>query len=343
MDKYHLLLQKQIDQCACMEDCFKLDGFIQFIQEIDSTYNDFEEDKKLLERSIEISSKEFLEHFEKTKKMQAQMIHNEKMAGIGQLSAGIAHEINNPLGFIHSNIDTLKKYMMKVLNMQKISQQLIMDAAPNQPEEYQANCETMKEYIRTNNMDYIFHEIPDIIEETTIGISRIERIIKGLLGFSRINYESDKTDFDLNKGILDTLIIANNEIKYCAGIITDLQNIPLIKAQSGEINQVILNILINAAHAIKSKDEALEKNYITIHTYCDQKYVHCDIEDTGTGIPDNIRDRIYEPFFTTKPVGSGTGLGLSMAHDIIVNKHHGQISVESLEGNGTKFLIMLPY
>lgn len=144
---------------------------------------------------------------------------------------------------------------------------------------------------------------------------------------------------DLNKGIKDTVTIANNEIKYDALVIENLRSIPVIPAVSGEINQVLLNLVVNAVHAIKSKGI---KGLITICTYADSENVYCEISDDGEGIPEEYIGKIFEPFFTTKPVGTGTGLGLSIVHDIIVNKHKGKIDVESIRGQGTTFRFALP-
>lgn len=343
MDRYHPILQRQIKKCDFIKENLSNEKVQEFLSAISNSYFDYEEEKVLLERSIEISSKEFTERTERINKLQAQFIHNEKMAGIGQLSAGIAHEINNPLGFIQSNMDTLKKYMNKINKMNEISKKILEHSAQPSLEEFSFCCDEMKDFFKTNKMEYVFNDISEIIEETSEGIARIDKIVKSLLGFSRRSQESALVEYDLNKGILDTLTIANNEIKYCAKTIIEIQDIPIIMAYSGEINQVILNLLVNAAHAIKSKGESLEKNFIRIKTYFDNKKVWCEIEDTGIGIPEGIRERVFEPFFTTKPVGSGTGLGLSIAYDIIVNKHKGNITVESTIGVGTKFIIALPY
>lgn len=343
LDNLHPIFKRQIKKCTFIKENISNKEVVEFLEAISSTYFDYDEEKALLERSIEISSREFLEHSEKIKKLQAQFIHNEKMAGIGQLSAGIVHEINNPLGFIQSNIDTLKKYMIKMQNMHEISKKLIDDQNQITLEEYRECCVAIKEFIRINKMGFVFKDIPEIMEETTSGISRIEKIVRSLLGFSRRSQESELAEYDLNKGILDTLTIVNNEIKYHSKTIVELQDIPIIMAFSGEINQVILNLLVNAAYAIKTKGESLENNFIKIKTYSDNTNVYCEIEDTGIGIAESIRDRIFDPFFTTKPVGSGTGLGLGIAHDIIVNKHKGNILVESSIGIGTKFTIVLPF
>ncbi|MDK2807568.1 MAG: two-component system, NtrC family, sensor kinase [Clostridiales bacterium] len=224
------------------------------------------------------------------------------------------------------------------MSMQLITQMDVL------PKEAQANQkEAILKYAKEKKIEFILEDIPEIMSETQEGVQRIERIVKSLLGFSRTSQSQEWMEYDLNKGVQDTLTIANNEIKYYAKAVTRLGKVDLIRANAGEINQVILNLLVNASYAIKSKNEPLDQNCIKISTTSDTKYAYLEIEDTGSGIPDSIKERIFEPFFTTKPVGTGTGLGLSIAHDIIVNKHKGQLQVESKRGIGTKFIIMLPY
>ena len=166
----------------------------------------------------------------------------------------------------------------------------------------------------------------DIISESKDGINRIENIVKSLLGFARKASSSEFNEYDINSNIKSTITIAYNEIKYYANVEENLEEVPTIKALEGEINQVLLNMLVNAAHAIKSKGI---QGTIKIHTYCENDYVKCEISDNGAGISEENINNIFNPFFTTKPVGMGTGLGLSISHDIIVNKHSGSIEVNS--------------
>jgi signal transduction histidine kinase len=167
----------------------------------------------------------------------------------------------------------------------------------------------------------------------------MENIIKSLLGFARKASSSEYNEYDINSNIKSTITIAYNEIKYYAAVEENLEEVPIIKALEGEINQVLLNILVNAAHAIRSKGI---QGIIKIHTYQDDGFVKCEISDNGIGISEDNINNIFNPFFTTKPVGIGTGLGLSISHDIIVNKHSGSIEVKSNEGEGTTFVISLP-
>jgi two-component system NtrC family sensor kinase len=341
MEYYHTLLKKQINKNFLSKDSSNVldNDTRRLLDIINATYWEFENDKALLERSIDISSREYNESVEKTNKLQSQLILQEKMAGIGQLSAGIAHEINNPLGFVQSNMETLKKYLAKIQKLYELNKNLLVNGNFFNPEQCNKDINEIKSYFKNNKIDNIFSDLDEITNESMDGLNRIEKIIKSLLGFSRKGFEEGFSEYDLNQGIKDTLIIANNEIKYYSKVETNLETLPIIDALFGEINQVILNLIINAAYAIKAKGT---NGTIKIHTYSDDLYVYCVIADDGCGIKESYINRIFEPFFTTKPIGTGTGLGLSIAHDIIVNKHSGKIDVKSELGVGTTFKLTLP-
>lgn len=335
MDEYHKLLKRQLAKYVVDDEI--PENFKPFLDAVNSAYKEFERDKTLLERSLDISSNEYKENLEKIERLQTQIINQEKMAGIGQLSAGIAHEINNPLGFVKSNVYTLKGYKDKIKKVLQLYFD-IEDKLKNE-EAYKENFSEVVEYKKKNKIKFIFDDIDDIINESKDGICRMENIVKSLLGFARKASSSEYNEYDINSNIKSTITIAYNEIKYYAAVEENLESVPTIKALEGEINQVILNILVNAAHAIKSKGI---QGIIKIHTYFDDGFVKCEISDNGIGISEENINNIFNPFFTTKPVGVGTGLGLSISHDIIVNKHSGSIEVKSNEGEGTTFVISLP-
>lgn len=336
MDKLHRLLKRQIENHLGSSEL--PDELQAFISAVNEAYISQDKDRSLLERSIDISSREYNENMEKIRMLQSQLVQQEKMAGIGQLSAGIAHEINNPLGYTQSNLDTLKKYLDKIKDFLETLKAIEKTHQPEHSDEMRMLLESIKDARKKNKIDLISADIEDLIGESITGLSRIEKIVKSLLGFARSS-SSAFEDYDLNKGIKDTLAVANNEIKYFAKVVEELGELPYIKAAGGSINQVLLNLIVNAVHAIK---ETSHEGILTIKTFADNDFAYCLITDNGSGISKANLDHIFTPFFTTKPVGTGTGLGLSIAYDIIVNKHAGQIDIESELGKGTTFTITLP-
>lgn len=297
--------------------------------------------RKEMEMELKRSNQQLEETIDKLKETQAQLIQQEKLAGIGQLAAGIAHEINNPLGFILSNFDTLEKYFAKykeVMDFYRETKDLYLK---NEINDISLRINEAVEMERKNKIQYINEDLEELFHDTNEGIERVSEIIKGLRVFSRVDKLDDFEEYNINDGIKNTLIVARNEIKYFAQVNQDLKNVPSIQAMGGAVNQVILNILVNAVYAIKEK-ELGELGLITIRTYCDDHNIYCEIEDNGIGIDEKDKNSIFDPFFTTKPEGKGTGLGLSIAYDIIVNKHNGNIRFTSTKGIGTKFTLRLP-
>ncbi len=262
------------------------------------------------------------------KQSQVQLLQSEKLASVGQLVAGVAHEINNPVGFVMSNCDTISRYM------ERISEILKLYAAG-------APATRIAERKKELKIDFIMEDLSSLLKENREGLERIGSIVKNLRDFSRIDEKREMTETDINTCLKDSLMIANNEIKYHADVKTDFGTIDPVLCNAGEINQVFLNILVNAAQAIKEQSRS-DRGHISVRTWQDDKSVFCEIGDDGPGMPENVQKRIFEPFFTTKEVGKGTGLGLSISYDIIVNKHKGAISVDSEVGKGTRFFLMLP-
>jgi len=298
-------------------------------------------DRKETDKKLKGSYRQLEQALEQLKETQAQLIQQEKLAGIGQLAAGIAHEINNPLGFILSNFDTLEKYFMKYKAVLDKYTEIKDKYKENDIQNKEATIQEVEDLYKKNKIAFINQDLEELFQETKEGIDRVAEIVRGLRLFSRVDRLNDFEEYDLNEGIRNTLMIAKNEIKYFAKVEEDLQSIPTIQAMGGAINQVLLNILLNAVYAIKEKNtETL--GVISVKTYDQQDCVYCEIEDTGTGIDEKHLRSIFNPFFTTKPEGKGTELGLSIAYDIVVNKHHGDISVKSQKGIGTTFTICLP-
>ncbi len=258
---------------------------------------------------------------EEKQKMQAIIYQQEKMASIGQLAAGVAHEINNPIGFITSNLASLQKYIEKLLNyVESVSDGL--------------GSKELQQLYKKLKIDYISEDIYDLIGESIEGTTRLSEIVQNLKSFSRLDDEK-LVDADINECLEDTIKVIWNELKYKVKLNKKYGELSLAKCNPRQLNQVFMNLLINASHAID------EQGIITIKTFEDEKELVVVISDTGNGISQENLNRLFEPFFTTKEVGKGTGLGLSIAHEII-QKHNGTISVESELGKGTAFTIKLP-
>ena len=261
---------------------------------------------------------------------QEQLMQSEKLASIGQLAAGVAHEINNPIGYIFSNFNTLSTYIDNLFDM--LSAYENAETSIKEPD-IRASLEAMREKVE---LDFLKEDIPLLMGESKEGIVRVRKIVQDLKDFSRVHGSQDWQWANLHQGIDSTLNIVSNEVKYKADVVKQYGNIPDIECLPSQINQVVMNMLVNAAHAIGPK-----RGTITIRTENQGANVLLEISDTGGGISKENLSRIFDPFFTTKPVGQGTGLGLSLSYGII-QKHNGQIDVESEPGRGTCFRIVLP-
>ncbi len=261
---------------------------------------------------------------------QESLIQSEKMASIGQLAAGVAHEINNPIGYIFSNFGTLEKYLAELFQML---------VAYEKAETACVDKGTLNEIValkKAIELEFLKEDIPTLMSESKEGIVRVRKIVQDLKDFSHVDATTDWQYTNLNQGIDSTLNVVNSEIKYKADVIKEFGELPLVQCMSSQINQVVMNLVVNAAHAIGS-----ERGKITIRTGMDGDSAWISVSDTGAGIPKDVLPRIFDPFYTTKPVGKGTGLGLSLSYGII-QKHHGSIDVQTELGQGTTFRITLP-
>lgn len=273
--------------------------------------------------------------------MQSQLVQSEKLASIGQLAAGVAHEMNTPVGFVACNFETLESYMQKVLILLDLYDLLAQKVEASDKDQRLATLEKIKQHKQRMRFDFILKDLEGLFEDSKEGLERVTRIIQNLRDFSRVDQAGDLARYSINEGISATLTVARNEIKYRADVETDFGEVSEIFCNPGQINQVFLNILVNAAQAIESQERE-GTGHIAVRTWEADGYVVCEIEDDGPGIPTDTLRKVFDPFYTTKPAGKGTGLGLSVSYDIIVNKHKGQLLVESKEGQGTKFTIKLP-
>lgn len=260
--------------------------------------------------------------------MQGQIIQQEKMASIGQLAAGVAHEINNPMGFITSNLTSLKKYAERLDEYIAALLQSI-GACPNHP-----GTGALDQLRQKLKVDYIISDVCELVNESLDGANRVQRIVQDLKSFSRVD-QIESCQINLNELLETTINIAWNELKYIATLERNFGEIPEILCYPQQLNQVFLNLLVNAAQAME------KQGTIIVRTWGEGDKVFVSVADTGKGMPEHVRKCVFEPFFTTKEVGKGTGLGLSISADII-RKHGGEITVESLAGVGTTFTVMLP-
>jgi len=293
-----------------------------------------------LRLELEENNRSLSDSFEAVWKTQSQFVQQEKLAGIGQLAAGVAHEINNPLGFVSSNIEVLKTYVQNItINCEAFEGLLhLLELSGYLAEEVQK----IREIAKKTKLERIMQDLPNLVQETLDGTERMAKIVSGLRKFARSDPNEDFSIYDVNDGIRTTLIVARNEIKYYAEIEEDLaEDLPAIEAKGGEINQVLLNIIVNAAQAIQAKNLDAP-GIINVKTWDDGKDVYCQVADNGIGMSNEVKQHIIEPFFTTKAIGQGTGLGLSISHEIITNHHRGEIAVASAPNQGSTFTIRLP-
>lgn len=268
---------------------------------------------------------------EKSGRKHQSMIHAEKLATVGQLAAGMAHEINNPICYVQSNLGTLGDYLNKLFGIIELSDQLLRDATLDGAQRLEAF------QMRKQSDDYqlIAEDLPALLEESREGVERIRQIVQNLRDFSRLDPTESFRLFDIHRAIETTLEIVRSLGGGRTRFTTYFDQLPLIECNPTELNQVFMNILVNAAQAIDGQGE------IRVKTWQQEQTVRVAISDTGCGIPEAVRSRIFEPFFTTKDVGSGTGLGMSIVFDI-VKKHRGEILVDSEVGQGTTFTVVLP-
>lgn len=349
----HKLLERQIKRYFGDPETLPRQ-FVAFISAVDEAYTSFDADRLLVERTLVLMSdelteanvglrKELVEHQRtelalqkekeeqrilniQLKEAQSHLMQSEKMASIGQLAAGVAHEINNPIGYVYSNLGTLEKYVQDTFGMLDLYEQAeesIIDA------EVRTKLKAAKDKL---DIGFLKEDLRALMNESKDGITRVKKIVQNLKDFSHVDTSDEWHFTDLHNGIDSTLNIVSNEIKYKAEIIKEYGELPEIECLSSQLNQVFMNLLVNAAHAIE------EHGTITIRSGRQGDEVWVEVADTGKGIAAEHIKKIFDPFFTTKPIGKGTGLGLSLSYGI-VQKHHGRIEVRSELGKGTTFRV----
>jgi two-component system NtrC family sensor kinase len=293
-------------------------------------------ERKVKERTeaLEETNHNLNEAMDNLKEAQSQLVDAEKMAGLGQLTAGIAHEINNPINFVTSNIKPLE------LDINDLNNLILMYEKLDLTTDLEPQISKIDAYKRQIDLPFVRDEIKSLLSGISEGAKRTAEIIRSLKNFSRLD-ENDTKAVDLNEGLASTLVLVRNTFPDNMNLIKEFGNIPNVECMPGKINQVFMNLITNAIHAIKTKEPKNEIGTLAIKTWFEDKHVKISIKDSGTGMSDEVKQKIFEPFFTTKDIGEGTGLGLSIVFRIIEN-HHGHIDVISKINVGTEFIITLP-
>ncbi|BBD59421.1 two-component sensor histidine kinase [Nostoc sp. HK-01] len=290
-------------------------------------------DRQQIEAQLRQQAKDLAQTLEELQRTQAQMIQAEKMSSLGQLVAGVAHEINNPVNFIHGNLTHLEEHTQDLLQVINLCQPMNLPEFQNLSEEI--------------DLDYIQQDLPKILHSMKIGTQRIRQIVLSLRTFSRMD-EAEFKEVDIHEGIDSTLMILQHRLKQKPEfpeiqVIRDYASLPLVECYAGQLNQVLMNILTNAIDALEMGMGKDELPTITIHTsVINSGWVKIAIADNGMGMSEQIKTQIFNPFFTTKPVGKGTGMGMSISYQIITEKHGGKLECYSQPGKGTEFVITIP-
>ena len=313
---------------------------MDFISRINSTLRELSNEKKLKLTAmlLEDQNMKLVSVNEALKETQYHLVQKEKLVAIGELAAGIAHEINNPLAFVISNFTNIRHYVDSFKAIIEHSNQF-MAQDDITLEKFK---EQMAEQWQKLDMDFIFDDFPELINDSQKGLDRVAKIVHSMRNFARLSDDNYFEFVDIGDLLEEVLIVVNNEVKYVAVVEKEFNDCPPINCNKGQIEQVFVNLIVNAAHAIKHyTNSGSGVIRIEIHPKSD----HCEISicDNGCGISDEHLSKIFDPFFTTKPVGQGTGLGLSISYNIIVDKHHGNITVDTKQGIGTCFVVSIPY
>lgn len=318
--------------------------FNEMTRQLQLSYKQLQEYSHTLEEKVTARTQELKEKNEdlkstltKLQQTQSQLIQNEKMASLGQMVAGIAHEINNPVNFIHGNLAPLNEYSTNLLNLIRLYE-----------EEYPTDTPIIAEEKEAIDLDFLQSDLPKVLASMKMGTTRIREIVVSLRNFSRLD-EADRKEVDLHEGLESTLLILKNRFKVKSNrpeirLVRKYGQLPQIECYPSQLNQVFLNLIGNAIDALEPLAIAgeIETPTIYIHTTLKEKQAIVCIADNGPGIPEETRQKIFDPFFTTKPIGKGTGLGLSISYSIIVERHCGELSCISAPGEGAKFMISIP-
>ncbi|BEP27985.1 response regulator [Helicovermis profundi] len=347
--KLKVIMFSSLSGKDALKKCFKLGAFDYLTKPIDEDECvsrlkhaiDEQTMKNELEKSFCImkdQNKELLHLNSELSEMKMQLLQKEQMASIGHLASGIAHEINNPMGFINSNLDMLGMYFNDIFKYYFKSQNSIKALVEEDDKILQI---PIIEYLLSDESKYIFSDFSDLIKDTKEGIERVKEIVNALRSFSSVDELNEISEYELNSEIDSVLLMLAGKIRITCKIEKNYGNVGKFYAYSGLLNQAFFNIFTNAIDSIELKNLS-KLGTIEIKTYKDEEYIYCEIKDNGIGMSENEVAQIFNPFFTTKDVGKGKGLGLSIVYETIVNKHKGSIEYECSKDLGCKALIKLP-
>jgi PAS domain S-box-containing protein len=274
------------------------------------------------------------------KKLEMEYRHAQKLESVGRLASGIAHEINTPVQFVNDSVTFIRDAMGDLTQLFKIYRQVRESLEGGLPLEQALNQVRRAE--TDADLDYILAQVPKALDRSIDGLGRVASIVRSMKEFAHPD-QKEMSAVDLNQSILSTLTIARNEYKYVADVETHLGDLPRVICHGGDLNQAVLNVVVNAAHAIAERVKGTEtRGRIWVSTYQQEQDVVIAIRDTGGGIPQDVRERMFDPFFTTKEVGCGTGQGLPIARSVVVDRHGGELTFDSVMGQGTTFYIRIP-